>query len=256
MKRLREMQDAAADATRNVTNQPGSFKDPKTGHVFEYDQFVDGVGNVVRLGEPKIVSFDPVTKAQDEAFIKENLEWTSKGAVSAASKLAALDASIAKLLDPNSPQISGPITGPFVAAAERVPLFGKMATRLALPEVKNVQDAVTSVGQETIREVFGSNPAQAEAQRLLDRLYDTSATEEENARRVTRFRNLIADAAAIQQAKDVYFKKNGTISGFSGPDLTTLVAKATADVNQIGPKGATPQAKVSAEAANAFLSGE
>jgi hypothetical protein len=248
LRQVREAEQQAGEAAMKVQSQKRRYTDPLTKHVLEYDVDVDGLGNVVRVAEPTVASYDPVTLEVDKNFAKQYEEWTSKGAPETASNTLKLDRAINMLLDPNGPQISGPLVGTW----EQVPGLGKITTRALAPEMKNVRDDVLTVGQGMIRQVFGANPAQAEAQRLLDRMFDPTASEEENARRVAIFRNAMVEGAQIQQARSKFFEKNRTMAGYGGPDFDQLRAGMAQDLAASDPKtsqkAATQQAVSTATA--------
>lgn len=231
----RESGDYVAEAMKPQAEKEIVFPDPKTGLNKSFKVVQDGLGNVLSVS-PLAVIKDDATKQLDADFAKEYNEWTSGKATQSAADIGRLDEAIKRL--GGSEQISGPIVG----AVTSIPGVQRVANAF-MPAVKATETDVLAVGQNQIRTIFGSNPAQAEAQRLLDRIYSKDVTEQENIRRVTLFRDMLLEGAKAKAAKAAYFQQNGnTLAGYKGPSETDITSKALAQITPEDAKAGGPPA--------------
>lgn len=226
--------DFASEAVKPQAEKEIVFPDPKTGLNKSFKVVQDGLGNVLSVS-PLAVIKDDATKQLDADFAKDYNEWTSGKATQSAADIGRLDAAIARL--GGSEQISGPIVG----AVTAIPGVRRVANAI-MPAAQATETDVISVGQNQIRQIFGSNPAQAEAQRLLDRIYSKDVTEQENIRRVAVFRDMLLEGAKAKAAKAEYFQQNGTLAGYRGPSETDITSKAAAQVTPEDAKAGGPPA--------------
>jgi len=230
----RARSDFASEAVKPQAEKEVVFPDPKTGLNKSFKVVQDGLGNVLSVS-PLAVIKDDATKQLDADFAKDYNEWTSGKAAQSAADLGRLDEAIKRLS--GSEQISGPIVG----AVTSIPGVQRVANAF-MPAVKATETDVLAVGQNQIRTIFGSSPAQAEAQRLLDRIYSKDVTEQENIRRVTVFRDMLQEGAKAKAAKAAYFQQNGTLAGFKGPSETDITSAAAAQITPEDAKAGGPPA--------------
>ena len=93
---------------------------------------------------------------------------------------------------------------------------GDNTQALLAPEATAVRENVESVIQQSLRETLGAQFTEKEAERLIKRSFNTSLSEEENAKRLgTTIRALEGGMQAKDDAAR-FFDENGTLKGFTG----------------------------------------
>ena len=143
-------------------------------------------------------------KALDKAFGKDYSDFAAQGGI------ASLDKNIGKLKDVQKMLKDGDynLTG---AGLGMVPDFIRNITH---EKSIAARDSVESVIQQSLRQILGAQFTEKEAERLIQRSYNESLTEEENAKRLGE---TIKELEAMGKAKEKaarYFEKNGTLAGF------------------------------------------
>lgn len=83
-------------------------------------------------------------------------------------------------------------------------------------ESYNAKEAVAEVTQRNLKLILGGQFSEREGKQLIDRAYNPTAGEKENAKRVSRLVKQMQQAAKAKQEAIEYFEKNGTMRGFSG----------------------------------------
>jgi hypothetical protein len=206
-KQIGEAQQQAAEAAMKVQSQKRKFTDPLTRHVFEYDVDVDGLGNVVRVAEPSVSSYDPVTQKIDTEFAVENKKWMDVGRPAAETKIRNLFKAIDNLGKQG-----------FEASLQSGGFAG-------LPPVRKLADVVFDMPQETerlvlsaaaesLREILGGQFARLEGEQLLQRAYNRYAKEGVNKEFVLGLLDTVMQSATEKDAQAAYFEKNRTLAGY------------------------------------------
>lgn len=143
-------------------------------------------------------------QALDKAFAKDYSDFAAQGGI------ASLDKNIGKLKDVQKMLKDGDynLTG---AGLGMVPDFIRNITH---EKSIAARDSVESVIQQSLRQILGAQFTEKEAERLIQRSYNESLTEEENAKRLGQ---TIKELEAMGKAKEKaarYFEKKGTLAGF------------------------------------------
>lgn len=222
---LAKMEAEAVEAASKIQTQKRKFTDPKTQHVFEYDADVDGLGNVVRLSEPTISSFNPVTQKLDTDFAVQNQEWVTGGRQRAESNIRKLYSALTNL-EKTSFEASFQ-SGGFAG----LPLI-KSAVDVVLDLPKETERQVLSVAAESLREILGGQFAMKEGQQVLERAYDRYAKEGTNKQFVAALLDTIAETAAEKEAQAAYFRDNGTMAGYAPRSLVTNAGALEARIEE------------------------
>lgn len=186
--------------------------DPLTRDVYEVEVETDKFGNIYSRSEPVFKSAGPGKKV-DEEFQKDFNEWTTGGAAQTKTNIQQLQEAIQILRDPDTVAASGGITS-------MVPEWAR--SRLASDRSFSVKARIENVVQQSLRQILGGQFAQKEAEQLLTRAFDLRLSEEENARRAEVVLQTLSQMAAAKDAAAEYYRKHGTIQGFTGPTNFTM----------------------------------
>ncbi|NBW10108.1 MAG: hypothetical protein EBR82_18980 [Caulobacteraceae bacterium] len=244
---LLQFQDRVSKIRTELEPREAKFseRDDLTGDEYEVSLLTDASGKrVYGTRGTTLKKRSPASEQLDNEFVKDYNDWTSGGASRSANDISRLDAAVNRLKTEN---VSGPITG----RAASYPVT-KIFTEAFMPGIAATETDVLSVGQNKIREIFGSNPAQAEAQRLLDRIYDKQMPESENIRRVELFRDMLIDGAKAKAQKAAYYEKYNTLSGYKGPSELDIARKANDTLDNKASNSNIPPA--ASEKLNSYLS--
>lgn len=103
------------------------------------------------------------------------------------------------------------ITGPSVGTTPDI------IKRFTNPKSIETQEKVANIVQRSLRETLGAQFTEKEAKQLIDRAYNQSMSQEENARRVKMLAENIKAGLKAKKAAGEYFKKNRTMRGYQGP---------------------------------------
>lgn len=189
------------------------FSDPLSGAVYKQRVLQDPRGNIYQtLDKPSYKSGGDRAEAE-----KQISEWTSS--------LPRVTTDITRLDNAMGLLKQGGVSGPVVGTIDKIPFVGPLVSQVTAPNMRQVESEVLTVGQNMIKQVFGSNPAEKEAQRLLDRLFDKTQPEKENLRRAAVFRDMIVAGAKLNEQKAQYFARTHTLQGFSDA-LSSVVQDA------------------------------
>jgi hypothetical protein len=244
VRQVREAEQQAAEAAMKVQSQKRKFTDPLTRHVFEYDVDVDGLGNVVRVAEPTISAFDPVTQKIDTDFAVQNQEWVTGGRQRSETNIRKLYSALTNL-DKTGFEASFQ-SGGFAG----LPLI-KSAVDVVLDLPKQTEREVLSVAAESLREILGGQFAMKEGQQVLERAYDRYAKEGTNKQFVAALLDTIAETAAEKESQAKYFQENGTMAGYSARPMITNASTLESRINQRLGEAAGAAPKTPAQQASA-----
>lgn len=152
-------------------------------------------------------SLTPAEKKADEEYGKKWTEWTAAGGKAGADlrlkKLEDLQARFEKT--PFPPRVAG--------------LLPEKGQKLLTPEVQSLKNEVQSVVQENLKPILGGQFAAIEATAVLERAFDPLMSKEENAHRLQYEINKIKGQVQSESAAAEYFNKNGTMKGFTPPEI-------------------------------------
>lgn len=212
--------------------------DPLSGNTYTVKRRTDKTGQRVYGVSSPVLKAKGAKAAIDDEYLKDFNAWTAGGRTKSELTKANLESALAKLRDPKT-QASGPIVGTLAST----PVVGEIGARIFAPDMFRVRDQILTEGQNMIKTIFGSNPAQQEAQRLLDRLFDIKQPEGENAERVQRFLNVVNGALEAGKAKEAHFNRYGTLANYKGPDLQDIVAANSKPLQPAEPSAPAALAK-------------
>lgn len=187
-----------------VKQETRSFKDSSSGGEYEVDVLMGPAGEIFRRSEPRFVKASQGQLDVDKKFSDDIADFISGGAVKARANIDKLDGAIKALESPATVAASGPIVG-LVPEKVRKP-FTTDATMA-------IQKDIEQVVQESLKAILGAQFAQKEAEQLLSRSFDTSLSEEANAKRVKGLKAQLENALAARTAAVEYFQKHGTLAG-------------------------------------------
>lgn len=152
-------------------------------------------------------SLTPGQKKADQEFAKEYADFYASGGYADVEKsIDQLEGALKTLKSGEN------VTGPVLGA---LPNFVKTRTN---PKAAETQQAVEEVVQRNLRLILGAQFTEKEGQRLIERAYDPSLSEAENAKRVERLLGQIKEAAKAKQDAGQYFEQYGTLKGFKGTE--------------------------------------
>jgi hypothetical protein len=158
-------------------------------------------------------AFTPGQKTVDEKFAPEVLDWDMSGGPNATKAIVQTSKALDILGKNRGSWLQG--TGPVTAL---IPEWGQKFVNQ--PGI-TARDAVRDTVQTTLRQVLGSQFTEKEGAALMDRAFDPGVDEVENIRRVKLLMNQVAGIAANKQQMVDYFKKNGTLTGYTGAPIDT-----------------------------------
>lgn len=188
--------------------------DPKFAHVPEdgmYQVIYDNQGVIKKFipgGKENAVKDDGLTpgqKAVDVNFGKDYAEWVGEGGATKVQQNLAKLKVVIEALD-NRDDLTGPVISALPDAARK---------RL-YPESQDMQDVISEVVQQNLKLILGGQFTQQEAFALIQRAYNLSLEEKQNATRVRRTIDQLKKAADIKTAAVEYFEQHGTLKGFDG----------------------------------------
>jgi len=163
-------------------------------------------------------AFTPGQKTVDEKFAPEVLDWDMSGGPNATKAIIQTNKALDILGQNRGSWVQG--TGPVTAL---IPEWGQKFVNQ--PGI-TARDAVRDTVQTTLRQVLGSQFTEKEGVALMDRAFDPGVDEVENIRRVRLLMNQVAGIAANKQQMVDYFKKNGTLTGYTGPPIDVEALKS------------------------------
>lgn len=178
--------------------------------------------------QPKVTAktLTPGELQVDKEFAKDYNDFIAQGGYSDVDKnINQLKEVREKLKETNS--ATGPIIG----------TIPKALRNIITPEGASMQDAVEEVVQRNLRLVLGAQFTEKEGQRLIERAYNPSLSEEENLKRVNRLIDQIDKAAKAKKEASRYFEANGTLRGFKGKLIRSINDVVPAELSP------TPSAK-------------
>lgn len=152
----------------------------------------------------KTANLTPAQKAVDAAFGKEVAEFYAGNPIANYNKAKEQLNGVIKTLETEN------VTG---GARGLVPEF---AQGIIIPKSKATRDTVREVVQRNMREILGAQFTQKEGEMLMDRAYDQSLSEAENAERVRRLGDMLDQAMAAKVDAIRYYESNGTMMGYQG----------------------------------------
>lgn len=143
----------------------------------------------------------------DEEVAPELAKFVIGGGFADAQKsLTQLNEAVDKL--ENTPE--GTITGRLVGA--QPDWYKQIRNREAIATKERVEEIV----QRNLRLILGAQFTQEEGKRLIERAYNPSQSQAENAKRVRLLQKQIYDAAKTKQEAYEYAQKYDTLAGFQG----------------------------------------
>lgn len=171
----------------------------QAGKEFEFRETAkakEGVGIPQTEGEKKV----------DQLFANDYQEWVGGGFSDSVSQIKGLSTVLAQLKDPKGANLTG-------AGLSMLPDFARKRTFSASMEA---QQLVEQSVQRTLKKTLGGQFTEKEGILFMQRGYDPALSEEANARKLEgMIAQLKKMVEAKQQAVD-YFRKNGTLKGFTG----------------------------------------
>lgn len=143
----------------------------------------------------------------DKKAVPDLAEFVIGGGFSDAQKsLTQLNEAVNKL--ENTPE--GTITGRLIGA--QPDWYKQIRNRQAVATKEQVEEIV----QRNLRLILGAQFTQEEGKRLIERAYNPSQSQAENAKRVRLLQKQIYDAAKTKQDAYEYLQQNKTLAGFEG----------------------------------------
>lgn len=147
----------------------------------------------------------PLQKKIDEKFADKVVDWMDSRSDTQKS-LIQLKAA-ANMLK-NSKNISGPLS----SLLSEAPIIGKRIN----PEASRVKSAIEEVVQRNLRKVLGAQFTEKEGERLIQRAYDPSQSQEENALRVNRLITQIELHEKYMDEMAEHIKRGGSAMNYDG----------------------------------------
>lgn len=173
-----------------------------------YKQFLDmkkqGGTTVTVGGQPVTPGFE----ALDKAYAEEHLEWVRGGRADMESQIRNVGEVMTAL------EQGRPLTGTLMTLA---PDFIRA---FADPESLDAQQKVEEVVQRSLRVTLGAQFTEKEGDRLIARAYNPQLSPEINARRLRKLYQKLGETAQARNAMAAYFDRNGTLQGYSGPEIS------------------------------------
>lgn len=158
--------------------------------------------NVAPSGQP----LTPLQKAADERFAPDFVSWQSGGGASATKNVAQIGRALDEIQNGKTP-LSGPLIG----------IQPDLLLSVTNPKALDVRQRVEQVAQESLRAILGAQFTQKEGDAFIARVFNPSLKPEVNAARLRAMFLQLETAAKQKQAMVDYARKNGTISGYEGP---------------------------------------
>jgi hypothetical protein len=158
--------------------------------------------NVAPSGQP----LTPLQKAADEKFAPDFVLWQSGGGASATKNVAQIGRALDEIQNGKTP-LSGPLIG----------IQPDLLLSVTNPKALDVRQRVEQVAQESLRAILGAQFTQKEGDAFIARVFNPSLKPEVNAARLRAMFLQLETAAKQKQAMVDYARKNGTISGYEGP---------------------------------------
>jgi hypothetical protein len=169
-------------------------------------------GTMERIGhvsvkDPKANLNDSLTPGQkklDTDFAQEYSSYYAQGGKATVDKNLTKLENIKKRLE-TEPGISG-------GASNSLP-DGVQA--YVNPKAIEVQDAITDVVQQTVKQLFPGAISDKETERVVKAAYNPRLKQEENAKRVGAIINELKNKAMAKEAAGQHFQQHGTLQGFN-----------------------------------------
>jgi len=163
---------------------------------------VGGGGVSVSVGGQQMT---PGFEALDKAYAEEHLQWTRGGGADMKSNIAKIGTVLNRL------QSGEQLTG------EMINFAPDLVKAVFAPDSLAAKQAVEDVVQRNLRVVLGAQFTEKEGERLISRAFDERLSPEQNARRLNALFLQMSTAAQQRDAMADYFTKNGTLTGYEGP---------------------------------------
>jgi len=142
----------------------------------------------------------------DKEFAKTYTEYRAQGGSADLDKSINQLEEVATALESGQDTLTGPLMG-------KIPSGMKAAM---FPDSLRVQDRVEEIVQKNLRVILGPQFTEKEGQRLIERAFNPSLSEAENAKRVRALLNTIKERKAATEKAAKYFEENGgTLKGFN-----------------------------------------
>lgn len=154
----------------------------------------------VNTGDKGTVGQDSV----DKKYADDYIAWTQGGGSDNAKLITQLDDALLAL--ESGREITSPVLG----------MTPDMVKTFTNPESIEVRDRVAEVVQRNLRVILGAQFTEKEGKMLMDRAFNPSLSEEENARRVRSLITQIRTAAESKEDAARYFEEKGTLRGWTG----------------------------------------
>jgi len=164
------------------------------------------INAAIKARELKQPSLTPGQEALDKEFAKQIVEWDQMGGFAGAEK------NFARLTGALQKMSSGQVT-----TGKGRGLIPKSIRDAAMPELSAVQEDIESAVQNTMRATLGPGFTEKEGVAILNRAFNPNLSTEENVRRAQLVMNELRSIAQAKNEASKYFKKFGTLQGFSGP---------------------------------------
>jgi hypothetical protein len=151
------------------------------------------------------------SKAQetvDREYAKDYAEYKLSGGLAGAERnMKTIDNVISDLK--KSDNLTGPVAG-------RMPDFVN-------PAAADLQDRVGGVIQQSLRETLGAQFTEKEGELFIRRGFNKNLDEQYNIDRLNEFRDYLQKAADAKEAAAKYYEKNGTMTGYEGPNPESVI---------------------------------
>lgn len=206
----------ASEALKAMFRQPKAAPSILQEYIFArsqnpeltYGQFLEmkksGGTNITVGGE----TLTPGFEALDKAYAEDHLEWVRGGRADMQSQIQNIGEVLSAL------EQGKPLTGTLLTLA---PDFVRA---FADPESLDAQQKVEEVVQRSLRVTLGAQFTEKEGERLIARAYNPQLAPQINARRLRKLYQKLGETAQARNAMADYFDKNGTLQGYSGPEIS------------------------------------
>ena len=161
-----------------------------------------------------------------EAYNKSQVEDIGKWQVVASDtrgNIAKLEDVLQQLEDPNAL-----LTGAFIG------IMPDFIQNFLNPDSVAAREAVEGVVQRNLKAVLGGQFTEREGEKLVKRAYNPNLSQQENAKRLRLLIEQMKIAADMQDARQTYAFKNGTLRGFDQPLPTMDDFWSVLSQNRIG----------------------
>lgn len=146
--------------------------------------------------------------AVDKAFAKTYEEDFASGGIKDQEKnLSQLKEVRDTLIDPEGPNVTGPLVG-------RLP---DIINAFINPAAIDTRERVEEVVQRNLRVILGAQFTNEEGKRLIARAYNPALPESVNAQRLTNLITAMDGALQAKKAAAQYYEEKGTLKGYRGP---------------------------------------